>query len=330
MIKCSVIVPCYNAENTIERCINSIRESSLKEIEIIVINDGSIDNTLDICNEIKNQDNRVILIDKQNTGAGLSRNEGLKIAKGEYIAFVDSDDWIDDGFLEGMYSLCKKNDLDLSYAEHIRHFMDGSTEDRIFYYEKDFYCREEIKKEIYHNCVYFPTSEEKANAIFAVWVGMYKSSIIKDNNIQFVSERDYYSEDSLFNLMFLQYCKKVGLFRERLYHHEIGDNTLTTSTELQQKITNWYRYIKNISEKNNIEKYIIKWLNNTYLDFYKAELNNCLKLDKNKTDKLSLIEEKKHIYSDVKQLKITDFATKKIKSFVIAKLYDVIISKKIK
>lgn len=90
----SIIVPVYNAEKYLDRCLKSIINQSLKDIEIILINDGSIDRSIEICNYYKIKDSRIKVIDKENTGVSDSRNIGIELAKGEYIGFVDADDWI--------------------------------------------------------------------------------------------------------------------------------------------------------------------------------------------------------------------------------------------
>ena len=95
MIKLSIIVPIYNAQNHLKKCIESIINQTEKDIEIILIDDGSTDDSLKICNEYQRKDFRINVIHQKNSGVSIARNQGIKIAKGEYIGFVDSDDWID-------------------------------------------------------------------------------------------------------------------------------------------------------------------------------------------------------------------------------------------
>ena len=104
MCKVSVIVPIYNSEKYLERCIKSIINQSLRDIEIILINDGSKDNSLNICKNFHNKDSRIKIIDKENEGVGSARNDGIKIAKGEWISFIDSDDFVESDFLECLYN----------------------------------------------------------------------------------------------------------------------------------------------------------------------------------------------------------------------------------
>ena len=113
MAKVSVIIPIYNTEKYLKECLNSVINQSLVDIEIICINDGSTDNSIEILNEFKKQDGRISVISQDNQGQAVARNKGLSLANGEYIYFMDSDDILDLTALEKVYSLSKENDLDL-------------------------------------------------------------------------------------------------------------------------------------------------------------------------------------------------------------------------
>ncbi len=113
MVKVSVIIPAYNIQEYIERSISSCMMQTFKDIEIIVINDGSTDNTLDIINKLKQKDSRIIVIDKENQGSMEARKSGLKIAKGDYILFVDGDDYITLDAIEVLYNKAINKDYDI-------------------------------------------------------------------------------------------------------------------------------------------------------------------------------------------------------------------------
>ena len=115
-IKVSVIVPVYNVEKYLRECLNFLVNQTLKEIEIICINDGSEDSSLEILNEYASKDSRFVIINQENSGQSVARNKGLDIAKGEYIGFVDSDDWVDLNFFENLYSEAVKNNSDIAAA----------------------------------------------------------------------------------------------------------------------------------------------------------------------------------------------------------------------
>lgn len=111
MVKVSVIVPVYNGGDFIEICIKDILNQTLKDIELILVNDGSEDNTLDICKKYAEYDNRIILINQENKGVSIARNNGINKAKGKYICFIDSDDRIKEEYLENLYNLAEKKDV---------------------------------------------------------------------------------------------------------------------------------------------------------------------------------------------------------------------------
>ena len=102
--KLSIIIPIYNAENYISNCLKSIFAQSFSDYEVVLVNDGSKDKSLDMCKKIAYDDRRVTVIDKENGGASSARNAGIKAASGEYLMFIDADDYIDDGYLEAMYN----------------------------------------------------------------------------------------------------------------------------------------------------------------------------------------------------------------------------------
>ena len=122
MPKISIIVPIYNVEAYIGNCIDSILNQTFRDFELILVNDGSTDKSLDICKDYKDIDNRICIIDKKNGGVSSARNAGLQIAKGEYIGFVDSDDYIHTQMYEILYNEIVKNDADISMCQFKRVF----------------------------------------------------------------------------------------------------------------------------------------------------------------------------------------------------------------
>ena len=113
--KISIIIPVYKVEKYLSRCMDTILNQTLKDIEIILIDDGSPDNCPELCDEYAKQDNRVKVIHKNNEGLGFARNSGLEIATGEYVAFVDSDDYVKKSMFEELYNELKVNNLDVVF-----------------------------------------------------------------------------------------------------------------------------------------------------------------------------------------------------------------------
>lgn len=147
MIKISVIIPVYNSVPYIIKCLDSIIYQTLSGIEIICVNDGSQDNSLEILNEYAKKDSRIIVINQENKKQGAARNAGLKIARGEYVGFVDSDDWIDSDFYEKLYDCAKKYNSDIALATNVR-IGNGKTKKRINITSENFYTKLQDKFDV--------------------------------------------------------------------------------------------------------------------------------------------------------------------------------------
>ena len=140
----SVIVPIYNAENYLHECVDSILAQTIHDIEVILVDDGSTDESENICDAYCLKDNRVRVFHKTNGGISSARNLGLKYAQGEYISFIDSDDWIDINALEDMYNLAKKENSDIVICDMIDHYITDNNSE----------------KQIYHNCTNYDSVYE--------------------------------------------------------------------------------------------------------------------------------------------------------------------------
>lgn len=132
----SVIIPAYNAEKYIEQCVNSVVNQTYKQLEIIIVNDGSIDKTLVLVEKIKNMDNRIVVIDQKNKGLSAARNAGLKVCKGDYIFFLDSDDWIIPTCIEELIGIEKDKDMDIVFFDYIKNYENCEVEHHV--YKKNF------------------------------------------------------------------------------------------------------------------------------------------------------------------------------------------------
>ena len=127
----TVIIPVYNSEKYLHQCIDSIIKQTLKNIEIICVNDGSIDKSLQILEEYRTQDTRIVIINKANGGLSSARNAGMHIASGEYIGFVDSDDWVDSDFYEKLFVFAKNNAADMAMANFVQFFDSGQQSEKV-------------------------------------------------------------------------------------------------------------------------------------------------------------------------------------------------------
>ena len=181
IIKVSVIVPVYNVEKYLERCLDALVNQTLTDIEIICVNDGSTDNSLEILDRYSKKDERIFVLNQENKGVSIARNEALKLAKGEFIGFVDSDDWVDIDYYEKLYNAAKNNDCDIATASIIRK-KEESQKYKIKYDKECIFENLQYKLNICDipNCCYV------CNKIF-------KKEIIKDKNFK----ESVYFEDIL-------------------------------------------------------------------------------------------------------------------------------------
>ena len=216
MIKVSVIVPVYNTEMYLNRCLDSLVNQSLKEIEILVINDCSTDNSKNILDEYeKKYQNIKVFHNKTNKGIGYNRNLGIKKASGEFIGFIDSDDWVEKNMFEKMYNKAKRDNLDLVICNYFRKLM---KEDELIDIESDF------------NIKYFDnTSLEKSPNLLldintAPWNKLYKKELIE--NIKFPEDLKY--EDAVFVMESLAEAKNIGMVEDKLNYYLVRSKSETT------------------------------------------------------------------------------------------------------
>lgn len=211
-ISLSIIVPVYNVENYLIRCLDSLVNQTLKEIEIICINDGSKDNSLNILEEYAKKDSRIIILNQENAGLSAARNAGMEIAKGEYIGFVDSDDWVDLDFFEKLYIAAKNNDCDIAVADFIREHPTKKkkrlniTKEEIFEKPEDKYLACKTYRE---GCV---------------WNKIYRTEFLKSIDLKFVV--GMYYEDRDFTARSLFYSKKLITVPNTYYRYFVNPKSI--------------------------------------------------------------------------------------------------------
>ncbi len=269
-IKVSIVVPVYNVEKYIGRCLESLIHQTLQEIEIIIVNDGSTDSSLKICNKYAERDNRIRVFSKQNEGLGLTRNYGIRKAKGEYIAFLDSDDYIDVDFYEKMYTIVKEKNVESCFAEIKQ--VDNNGNIRIF--DKIPFQEEVVEsKSVLYNILHEYTKKcEKKFMQMCVWRTIYKRETIEKLQLKFVSEREYISEDIIFNIDFLMQSKKTTFARDTYYYYCFNGISLTNkykNDRLEKDIILYKELKKRLKKYNEYENLKIG-LDNFFLGYVRA------------------------------------------------------------
>lgn len=227
--KVSVILPIYKVEKYLDRCMHSLLNQTLKDIEIIMVDDGSPDNCPSMCDQYVKEDSRVKVIHKQNAGLGFARNSGLEIATGDYIAFVDSDDYVSVTAFEILLKVALEEN-----ADYVMCGYKSVRNDICVSEHKD--VDQKIVMEV-PGCYNVlrgmvgidPDSEYSYRHNYSVWHGIYKNTFFTERKIRFCSERDLISEDLIFHLSLIPLCQKIVIIPDLLYNYCLNDNSLTTT-----------------------------------------------------------------------------------------------------
>ncbi len=245
MTKLSIIVPVYNVEKYLPKCLGSLIKQTLKDIEIICVNDGSMDNSLAILKEFASKDSRIRIIDNQHQGVAKTRNTGIEQSTGEYIGFVDSDDYIDIDFFEKLYNSATKSNSDIAIASILKH-------KNFFNIYNAKYTKEEIAITIQDK---IKLCEDKKHFFFYAWNKIYHSGFIKENNIKF-SEGQIY-EDVMFAIKALYYSNKIISVYGTKYHYIEHENSLTKykdkTGEKEHDLIKAYSELQEFCNSKNIE-----------------------------------------------------------------------------
>jgi glycosyltransferase EpsH len=219
MPKISIIVPVYNVEKYLPKCLDSIINQTFTDFECICINDGSPDNSLTILQEYASKDNRIKIINQENKGLPYVRNIGLEAVGCPYVAFVDSDDWLDKNYLQILYKTIEETNSDVVACNYEK------------YYEKENKFVSDILPQERKFCVQDKLSSkiEKAYAQPTVWNKIIKTKLLKDNDIKFFEGRA--NEDSPFISQIFLYSNKVVYVEKPLYFYRIRENSITSNNK---------------------------------------------------------------------------------------------------
>ena len=233
--KVSVIVPVYNAEKYLERCIGSLKNQTMKEIEIILVDDDSTDSSLAICNKMAEEDFRIKVLHKKNEGAGLARNAALEIATGTYIGFLDSDDFVDHNMFQTLYEKAEQYGSDLVMSGVL--FVDGNMFgnaggcERKTYFEEDthFDTKDALQKLRMGIVGATPEDYDDSKYGMSIWKNLFKAEVIRNNAIAFQSEREMLSEDALFMIDYISCIQKATGIHDAFYYYCRNEDSISKS-----------------------------------------------------------------------------------------------------
>ena len=265
----SVVIPVYNSELYIDECLQSIlKQTIIENIELICVNDGSSDSSLDILNMYKTKFPNMIIIDQKNAGSAIARNNGLQIANGEYVYFVDNDDYLaNDNCLNELYSIAKKTSLDILNFNHL--ILKNNS------LRKVSINRENNK--IYTGKEYLSTAE-KGNITNTPWDKLLKGSYLKEINFSYTS--GVISDDAESLLRLFYNAKKVSFIDNYAYVYRIRPNSVMTGEKTEKyiistkKILETYTYYYDLEEDKGIKRFIKSLIFNRLVSYYELILAN--------------------------------------------------------
>ncbi|MBR6477920.1 MAG: glycosyltransferase family 2 protein, partial [Lachnospiraceae bacterium] len=264
----SVIVPVYNVEPYLRNCLDSITGQTYKDIEILIIDDGSKDQSGAICDEYAGKDERISVFHTENKGLSAARNLGIEHAKGEWITFVDSDDWVDPDMLERALSAAEKENLDLVFWGYVREYGDHSAEKRLIWVQTDKYDEKQVREKLFRRLFGIMGKElarpEYSSSFNTAWGKLYRSGIIKENGIRFVDTALIGSEDILFNVYAVAYVQSAIYLDRCMYHYRKNNaQSLTTGFDggLFRKWQNLFDRMEEYVRKENLPEIFSEALN---------------------------------------------------------------------
>lgn len=316
----SIIVPVYNTEKYVSECLNSLIQQSYAHIEIIAVDDGSTDNSLKILNDISAKDSRLKVFSQPNQGVSAARNLALSKAVGEYVMFVDADDWIDLSTIEECLQAI--GDGDVCFFAYIREFANRSLPKPLFP-QTHIFSEEECKQ--LQRRMIGPVGEELANpgmldSLGTIWGKLYKKEILNDTkfiDLKIIGT----AEDSLYNCNVFRKVQKAVYINKAFYHYRkfnSGAETKKYKPQLSQQWDRLFDYMKTTVTDEISQKALY---NRIALSIIGLGLNECLSPDtlKDKTNKIAEIINQPHYREAYKELDLTYFPIHWRVFFVVTK-----------
>lgn len=226
--KVSIIIPCYKVEQYLDRCVESLINQSLCDIEIILVDDGSPDSVPEMCDRWAEQDTRIKVVHKKNEGLGMACNSGLDVATGKYVAFVDSDDWVEPKMYETMYNSAQKYNAQMVFCG-IRRVNDKGKKTAMYQAETMTVhdTPEEIASFSLDMIASEPSSSIERRIPMSAKIVLYERKKIQENNIRFENEKKMISEDLIFNLDCMIHALCIVEIPEIYYNYFINQNSIT-------------------------------------------------------------------------------------------------------
>lgn len=231
--KVSVIVPIYNVEDYLEQCLDSLVSQTLKDIEIICVDDGSPDRSAEIAEMYVKEYTNVTLLRKENGGQSSARNMALEIAKGTYVYFLDSDDYIEENALEKLYERMEADQLDMLFFNAVSFFEDDEIKEQNQNFE-DYYNRKGDYTGVHTGQQMFSMMRQNGEFFVTPWQEFFRRSLIEDHHLRFYD--GIIHEDNLFTFQSVMLAERTGYMDDKFYHRRVHDNSTMTTTKSMRNV----------------------------------------------------------------------------------------------
>lgn len=244
----SIIIPIYNSEHTLMRCVKSITKQTFKNIQIILVDDGSKDNSLIVAKQLAKSDERIIVLTQENSGAALARRKGFKHATGNWIMFVDSDDTIESCMVQELVNKCHQDDSEICICGYSL-VSNNNKEPRLLPYDKEILEGNEIIEDCIKPMIGYDHTKKIEYLPGFFWNKLFREEII--NDLMFFSDKEYFAEDALLQMYAFEKATKVSILNKSLYNYHITSDSLTNGYRKNGAIIriNTYNKIKDLSNK---------------------------------------------------------------------------------
>lgn len=262
----SVVVPVYNVENYLNRCLESIVSQTYKNIEIIIVDDGSTDMSSSICDEWRQRDNRIKVVHKKNAGLGEARNSGIENANGKYVCFVDSDDYIDSKTINKCVAMAEEKKLDLVSYGFNKVSAAGNLKPMQPRVKQKVYDCNQVIESFLPQLMVNGLDGKNNNLQMSLCASFIKMDVIKNNNWRCASERKLISEDVYSLLELYKYIKRVGVIEESFYYYCENANSLSHlyRGDRFEKNKDWYYECKSLCDRLGYNQHIKKYVTDQF------------------------------------------------------------------
>lgn len=291
----SIVVPIYKSEKYLDECIRSIVEQTYRNLEILLVDDGSPDRCPQICDDWAGRDHRIRVIHKQNAGSGLARTTGLEYATGEYICFFDSDDYLMPGAIEKAYAKAKKEQADIVVFGIQTVDRNGNViNTKIPVSAAEGYEGADVQNAFLPDLIDCRHKGAKTKSLsLSFWECMFSMDLVRRANWQIVSEREIVSEDSYSLIRLYRYVKRVAFLQEVLYCYRLAEGSLSHSymEDRHEKIRTCYLACREAAQKQGYNREVCRSISALHISLMISAIKQLVTCSKPTGERMQILRQ---------------------------------------